>query len=458
MANDQLLTQASELLIYNVFAFLAGLLFMVALHEYGHYIVARWCGVRVDKFSVGFGRELIGFNDKKGTRWCLSLWPLGGYVKIFGDYDVENPKMWDPSINAVRPLTKEELAVAFCSKSVWQRMAIVLAGPLINFIPAFFILVIIFTFWGQGSNPPIINGIDVNGTGYKAGFRLNDEILEFNGMPVRRFEDVHDVTMKNFSQTFHFKVKRDDKILEFNLQPSEEKYVDLKGIERANGRIGMAFFNGFLLKEIVSVEGIDTKDKPDLARSLLAERFDKIIRFGIEYRNDKISIYEGRFPSRFNAHLNNPDDRFYDRVLMVDKDARYYVRLSFWEGLTRTADAIFKLPLEVYKRIKAVVVGTSDEQIVAGVGKMSSMFADAAKNGTYSYLILLCIFSIQLAFINILPIPVLDGGYLVFLSIEALRGRPLSQKVQNYAYLIGIVMLLGIMIIANVSDIIHFLR
>ena len=447
----------SSIFFYGIVAVLS-LLFLVALHEFGHFYVARKCGVRIEKFSIGFGRELWGFNDKHGTRWCISLYPLGGYVKIFGDFDPDNPVVWEPEQKASRPVTPEERRVAYFSKSVWQRMAIVMAGPMINLIPAVAVLSFIFSFHGQSSTPPLINGIDIGAAAYEAGFQLGDKILEMDGKPVRRFTDVYDRTMTEPSHVFLFKILRGDQTLLIDMKPLEEKYVDVKGIERSNGRTGMGYYGASLFKDILLVDGISTDKDPDKARELLKERLDREVKVVWSYREDEISIYQIKFPSAFNQHLENTSDKHYDKIFAVDKDYRYYVRLGLWESLQKTFTSTAEVPLELYKRIVARLLGKNDDQIFAGVAKISINLAEPAKEGLYEYIISICIFSITLAIINLLPIPVLDGGHMVFLSYEAIRGKPLPQRIQNYAFIFGIVLLLGIMIFANVSDILHFLR
>jgi hypothetical protein len=264
--------------------------------------------------------------------------------------------------------------------------------------------------------------------------------------------------MKEFDKTHTYKILRNGQEMVLTMKPREEKYIDTKGIERSNGRTGMAYFGAEALKDITSVDGINTEKKPDQARKLLMERLDKPVKIGTRFREDLESIYLMHFPKKYNAHLNDPNSEHYDKIFVVDKDYQYFVRLTFWEGLSRTFNSIIGIPLELYKRIGASIAGKNDDQIVAGVGKISSSAAESAKEGLRGYIIFLCIFSIQLAIINLFPIPVLDGGYMVFLAWEAITRRPVPQKVQNYAFIVGIVLLIGIMIFANVSDILHFLR
>tara|TARA_B100001989_G_scaffold252958_1_gene237171 strand:- start:3653 stop:5029 length:1377 start_codon:yes stop_codon:yes gene_type:complete len=445
----------TENLFFYVFVAIFSVSFIITVHEFGHYLAARYFGVAVEKFSVGFGKEICGFNDKAGTRWSVSWIPLGGYVKIFGDVDINKPFVWDHENNCERRLTKEELKLAYCTKTVWQRLAIVFAGPLANFLFTFLVLFLLYTTVGQSYTPPIINALGVDSESYKAGFQMGDQVLEMEGRKIRRWSDVYRTTMASPGAKFDYKVLRDGKEIRLTAKVQEMEYIDMKGRHRTHGRTGMVRFRMMKLERIRSVNGVDTSDNPELAKKLILQNLDKVITVGTRFQEDKDNVFLVKIPSEYNQHHFNKKEEDKDiYIYIVDADKKYYLRLTPFESFYEIYHIISKVIKESAILIKVSVQGKTDEPAVGGVPKISENFAKAAKSGWYQYIIIISIFSFMIGFINLLPIPILDGGHIVFLLYEAISGNPVSPRIQDIAFMIGLVLLGGIMIFANINDLV----
>lgn len=450
---------AQDAFLYGA-VFVFSLVFVILVHEYGHYLMARLFGVRIEKFSIGFGKEIWSRDDRYGTRWCVSRIPLGGFVRIFGDSDAKNPVIRDAETGVERPMSAEERRAAFCTKKVWQRMLIVLAGPLMNAVLTVGLLFGLYFFYGQGSRPPVINALGVGTSSYDDGFQLGDEILEIGGRKVRRFNDIYDWTLEEPGKPFTYKVRRGENTLTIVSASRRVEYTDIKGVERSHGRTGMGWFGSVAFEDILSVDGIPIEGDTDKAREILESRLDQAVRVGLEFRKGREDVFILIFPARYNKHLSDPDNKDYGRIYATDPDFTFYLRLGAGEALYRAFESIKKTALRSFKLMAAIVKGkgTTDEPLIGGVAKMSEIAGNSAKNGVHDYIHFLAMISMVVAFINILPIPLLDGGFLMFLFYEAVTGRQVSPRIQNYAFTIGLAFLGGIMIIANLSDLIRLLK
>lgn len=221
------------MVLTSIAAFLFVLTLIVFIHELGHYLVARWCGVRVEVFSVGFGREIAGFNDRHGTRWRLSLIPLGGYVKFFGDFN--EASMPDPE---AQKMSAADRAVALPFQPVWKRAAIVAAGPLANFLLAIVIYAATFMAYGQQTTPPRVANVVAGGAAAEAGFQPGDLILAIDGRPIESFIDVQRIVSLRAGDPLKFDVERKNQILTLTVVPAATQVDGLGGKQRM-GRIGL---------------------------------------------------------------------------------------------------------------------------------------------------------------------------------------------------------------------------
>lgn len=427
--------------------------FVVFVHELGHYFAARCCGVRIPKFSVGFGKEIFGFYDRRGTRWSWSWIPLGGYVSIFGDVDRDNPQVWDKELNQARRMTDAELKVAFCSKSILQRSFIVVAGPFINLVLTFLIMMCVYMVIGQQYARPVITMIGIDSAADKAGFEIGDRIVAMDGRPIEDISKIYDQTFEKAGKVFAFDVLREGEAVKLVLTPEEISYTDMKGVDRKHGRTGLVNLQSLTFKDVHSIDGQDTKDNPEKAAKIIRSALDRKILITIEFQKGKEDAFEVIVPKEFNAHiLNDVPDEADDRAYIYSPSERYYRKIGIVEAFTTSYTQICKGLNETYKIFSAVYQKKSNEKIVSGVSDIGKRVGDAAKDGIYMYLMIVALLSFMIALINIMPIPLFDGGYLLFFFIEAVRGKPVSQKIQTYAAILGLVLIGGIMVFANVSD------
>lgn len=354
--------------------FLFVLSVLVFVHELGHYLVARWCGVRVEVFSIGFGRELFGFKDKHGTRWKFCLIPLGGYVQMYGDADPTSSTA-KQDLEKLGPKQKQE---AFFFKPVWQRAAIVFAGPAINFLYAVVLMTFVFSMQGQIYAPAEVGGLVEKSAADKAGFEIGDRILSINGRSVERFQDIQREVTINLGSEMAFDVMRGKKKLVLKATPEVIDQEDNFGFKHQMGRIG-------------------------------------IISIG------KTAIKEHTIKSAFIASLEETESM-----------------------VTSTLKALGQM-----------ITGVRSADELGGViriGAYAKQFSDA---GVLSLLLFSAIISVNLGLINLFPIPLLDGGHLVFYAYEAVFGKPMNDRVRMIGLRIGYGLVIALMIFATMNDLIQ---
>lgn len=366
-----------------ILPFVVVLSILVFVHEWGHYIIARLCGVKVTTFSIGFGKELFGWTDKAGTRWKVSLLPLGGYVQMFGDTDPASTQHEDPD---VKPLTAEEKKYAFYTQSVGKRSAIVVAGPAINFIFAILILTGLFVFQGQPYTPPLVGKLVVGSPAEKAGIRVDDKIVSFDGTAIERFEDMVQYVSINMNKEIEVKLLRSkgknkwsDKPTVLRVTPAAVEETDRFGFKNHRGRLGI----------IGPAKDIATK------QHTLGSAF-----------------------------------------IAANKDV--------WDISTSTLKALGQM-----------VMGTRSTDELGGILRIGAYAGDFAQRGLVALITFAALLSVNLGLINILPIPMLDGGHLLFYAMEKTRGKPVNERFQEYALRFGLTFLLGIMLFATWNDLVQ---
>jgi regulator of sigma E protease len=334
--------------------------------------MARRCGIRVEVFSIGFGPEIYGWTDKRGTRWKFAIIPLGGFVKMFGDADPASRP--DRGLQAMTP---EEKEVSFHFKRVSQRMGVVFGGPAANFIFAIVLLTGLFTFVGQPSTPPDIGSVQEGSAAEAAGLKPGDVVVSIDGSAVSRFEDIQ-------------RVVRD--------QPG----VPLKIIIRRDGT-----------EQILTVAPRATE---------VTDRFGQTHQIGL--------LGIGRAGMTFVRH----------------------------DPLTATWNAVkdtYFLSWSTLKAVGQIVAGTRTAGELGGPLRIAQMSGNMAEQGTVSLIWFIAVLSINLGLINLFPVPMLDGGHLLFYSIEAARGRPLGQRAQEYGFRIGLALVFGLMLFVTWNDLVQ---
>jgi len=362
--------------LWIVLSFLVVLTVLVFVHELGHYLIARYNRVRIDVFSIGFGPELFGWNDRAGTRWKFSAIPLGGYVKMFGDSD---PSSALASADLAE-MTPEERAASFHHKRLRQRAAIVGGGPLANFLFAIVVLALLFATHGQPVTPAEIGSVLPGSAAEKAGIKVGDVIVTIDGVAISRFEDLKKVVSLNRGSPISITVKRDGQLVTMEATPTLKSMPDRFGFQHEYGQLGVS---GSKIEFV--------KRNPGTA---VVQAFDET-----------------------------------------------------WNMSSGTLEAIWQ-----------IIIGIRSSDELGGPLRIAQMSGQVAKDGPMPLLWFMAVLSINLGLINLFPVPVLDGGHLLFYAAEAIRGKPLGQKAQEYGFRIGLALVLTLMVFATWNDIVHWLR
>lgn len=430
--------------------------FVIFVHELGHYAMARFFQVRIQKFCLGFGQEIMGIDDSNGTRWALGGISLGGYVQIFGYVSPDNPQIWDETQKCMRSLTDDEKQIAFCFKPLWQRALIVSMGPIFNFVHAFLILTFVFTLRGQSFSPPVFTGIAKNTPAYEIGLLPHDRILSANGESVKKFSDFWK-HIEQANEKALIEIERDGRILEKAITSQEMVYRDKKGIARSHGRGGAVYMMYLELDGILAINGIQTDGNEVRNREILMSKIGQLVEVELKITLNKTSVFLVQPLAEYNENLNNSSHEDYTRLYLGKRKKPFYVHEGFFSSAQSAVHSIQNTLSEALKFLYVVFFDKPEEVKVGGFGTLTEYTGTAVDKGFYSFFLFVAVFSIQIGFINLMPVPALDGGYLLFFLYEAIVGKPLSEKFQDYALSIGVVLLIGIMIIANISDVLRYL-
>lgn len=471
---------ASNIWLYGI-PFLFVLTLLVFVHEWGHYIVARMCGVRVESFSIGFGKEIFGFTDKAGTRWKFSLVPLGGYVQMFGDTDPasagHDEEVEDADSQEKRPMTPEEKKHAFFSKPVWKRAAIVFAGPAINFLFAIVLFVGLYSAVGKTVTPPTATAIMQGSAADLAGFQPHDKIIKINGQEINRFEQIRRIVMIAINDELTFQVNRDGQIIDLKASPDVVEREDHFGFEHAYGFLGVIGpNNGINISNIVAVNDTSVQSVSE-ARSILSERMGQVTKITVNNgANDETLII--RPMTDVNSALLNkaenaqsdsptsvaeeamdvPAPISEDRILYISSgDVEQLVRFNIAESINASVQETWEITAGTMTALWQIISGSRSATELGGIIRIGAIAGDMAQAGLIALVSFTAILSINLGLINLFPIPMLDGGHLVFYAIEAVKGGPLSEQIQEYAFRFGLALLVGIMLFANLNDIVQII-
>ena len=432
-----------------ILPFLLVLSILVFVHEWGHYIIARLCGVRVLEFSIGFGPELFGRFDKNGTRWKLCAIPLGGFVKMFGDTDPASSGHDEGQVNEGN---RDE---AFFAKPVWQRALIVFAGPAINFIFALIILFGLYVSIGKPVIEPVASGVISGGAAEAAGILPGDQIVDINGRLIRSFADIQrQVTISLDTPLTLTLLREGERLVIDNVSPQIQTIEDRYGFQHSRGLLGiMGPGSGVRLDHIVSLDGRDVKGD---VTAMLADLDGRVIR--LEYRQKQaVNSVVIRVSKQNNPQLFNAEER---GEFFVFSAVPKQVLSGAMPAIEAGVEAVRETGSVVTSTLEALgqmITGQRSPRELGGIVRIGAVAGDAAQTGWAAFFLFMALLSINLGLINLFPVPLLDGGHLVFYALEAVRGRPLSEKVQDYALRFGLVFLVGIMLFANVNDVVQII-
>ena len=348
--------------------FLFVLTVVVFVHEMGHYLVGRWCGIGVKAFSIGFGPEIFGFYDRRGTRWKLCAIPLGGYVKFVGDMNATSSQ---PSTEEIESLTEAEREVAFHTQPIWKRAATVVAGPLFNFLLTIAVFAVLFSLYGRPVLEPTVAEVTAGSPAQKAGIQPGDRFVKVDGSKVETFADVQRLVSGRAGDPITFTMLRDGKEITVTATPEPMEQQDALGN-----------------KVKVAVIGVVN-----------------------------------------NAELGQPRLISYTpagAVVAAVEETGHVIQ--------RTGQFLQRFAL-----------GREDKCQLGGPIKIAKMSGQAAKLGFEWLVQLVAFLSVGIGFLNLLPIPPLDGGHLLFYGVEAVIRRPVSERMMEMAYRTGLFLVLGFM-------------
>lgn len=456
------LIELVQLVLNNIWTygvtFLAVLGVLVFVHEWGHYVVARLCGVKVDVFSVGFGREIWGWTAKSGTRWKISLFPLGGYVKMFGDMDPASAAQSDEIEDEQghkRHMTEGERAVAFFSKPVWKRAAIVFAGPAINFVFAVLILSSLYMGIGRPVTPPQVTGIEVGSAAEKAGLMPHDLIRTIDGKKIVSFDDVRRAVMLRLDQEMDFGIERDGQPMHLTVIPQKLSEKDRFGFEHERGYLGVIGpANGIDMGYITSVNGVATDGDLAKTHSLIQGNLDRPMKIAtkIDTRESELMVH---VPADMNKQFGNAEDPAYNALFLGVRPGNEIVTYGPLAALGVAVSETWTISAETLNAVWQMVTGTRSAKELGGIIRIGAMAGDMAQQGIISVVLFTALLSINLGLINLFPIPMLDGGHLLFYGVEAVRGKPMSERAQEYAFRFGLVILVSLMVFSNLNDVLQ---
>jgi len=350
---------------------------IVFIHEGGHFLVARLCGVKVNVFSIGFGRELIGWNDRSGTRWKISLWPVGGYVKMFGDAGAAS----NPDTPALETMTAEEKKQSFHHKPLWAKALIVFAGPAANFLLAIAVFTYFIFTTGMSSTQPVVGDVLKGSPAAAAGLQSGDRIITVDSREISTFNDIPEAMMTNLGAPVALLITRGEKQFELTITPTTIEEKDVLGKPQKRHMIGI--------------------------------------------RSQKITYHDVGLAAA-----------------VMEATKRTY-------GMCATS-------LHVLGQMITGERSTRDLKGPIGIAELSGEVTrqgETTSETIHMILWFIALLSVNLGMVNLFPIPMLDGGHLAFYAIEALRGRPLAERVQEYSLRVGVALIGTLMAFSLFNDV-----
>jgi len=356
--------------------FLFVLTVVVFFHELGHFLVGRWCGVKADAFSIGFGPEIAAFTDKRGTRWRFAWIPLGGYVKFHGD---PNAASAGPVAGADQ-MSAQERKISFFTQPVWKRAAIVAAGPGASFLLGIVIFAGSFYFLGRTSLAPVVEKVRAGEAAQAAGMQSGDVILSIEGRPIRTWSDMQRIVQASADTPLTFVVLRGQREQTLEITPNRREVPTTVGVHRV-GLIGVEPATGedAWIKEIFS------------APQAIGKAFG-------------------------------------ETAFIVERTVSY---------------------------IGGVFTGRESPDQISGPLRIAEISGEFAKVGFWPLVHLAAVLSVSIGLLNLLPIPMLDGGHLMFYAIESIKGRPLSERSQELGFRVGLGLVMALMLFATFQDVLH---
>ncbi|MCK9993450.1 MAG: regulator of sigma E protease [Alphaproteobacteria bacterium] len=367
---------SGDILIY-ISAFLLVLTVVVFFHELGHFLVARLCGVRVETFAIGFGRELLGWDDRHGTRWKIGWLPLGGYVKFWGDESAAST----PDTDQLQKMSEADRSVSFHHKPVGNRMAIVAAGPVSNFVLGILIFAALFMIMGRTTILARVDQVQPGSAAEQAGFLPGDVVLAIDGVKIEGFSELQRRVMLSAGETLNVLVEREDQQLTLTVVPRIDEFTDAFGNVQRRGLIGL-------------------------------------------------------------VRANNPEDQVVEIVGPVR--ALIYGAQETWFIVDQT-----------FVYLGRMIMGKESTEQLGGPLRIAQMSGQVAQISVSALVHLMAVLSVSIGLLNLFPVPMLDGGHLVFYAIEAVWRRPVNQRVLDFSYRIGFAAITTLIVFVTWNDLVN---
>jgi regulator of sigma E protease len=450
----------------TIAGFLAVITVIVFIHEMGHFLVARWCGVTVHTFSIGFGKELYHWFDKQGTRWRIALVPLGGYVKFIDD--ANGASAGAAPEDELEKMSPEERAGAFRLKPLWQRAAVVAAGPLANFLLAIALYACVAAAYGVRMPAPVFDVIKTGGAADIAGLKSGDRVLSAAGEDIESFDELDMIIATNAGREVDLVIDRGGGKLLVPITPVSTKVKNFLDIELEIGDIGASRLQeariGALQPDMPAVAAglkpgdllLSIDDKPVTSFETLAMTVGASAGRTLALKVDRAGEQFSVTLTPVTKSVPGPDGKMVDIGRVgITPALPPLVSVSPFDALNMGVKETWSVITNTLAGIRDMVVGRQSADQLGGAIMMGEVTGQAMESGLDSTLRLLAYFSVSIGLLNLFPIPVLDGGHLMFYAYEAVFRRPLPLRVQEIAFRVGFAILITLMIFANGNDILR---
>jgi len=420
-----------EFISHYIFLPLFILAIIIFIHEIGHFCVARYFKIFTPVFSVGFGKEIIGYSDKHGTRWKLCWFPLGGYVSV-------NSQDSDP---------------------LYQRTFIALGGPVANFLLAILIMIVLGVGYGYPSTPSTIVALNTKAGAYAAGMQPLDKIISLDGQKIPyHMDNIKEIIENSKNEKVIALINRNGKEIFLSIDVRSFPKDDDFGTQKQHKMMGVVFAGqNWKLRAINSVDGVETEGQVDKVREELIKNFGKYIIINFGLGADRAYFYTF-VDADLNKGLRDPQSKNYASFILWDQGKTEYRPITFFESLKESIKLVYEACRKTLGVFYQIVVGKKDTGDLGGVIAISNMTGEVADDskeiGLYFVFKFVALLSISIGFINLFPFPLLDGGHLMFYAMEAVRGKPPSLRVKGYIYGVGIMFLLILYVMVAYRDIV----
>lgn len=451
-----------------IIPFLFVLTLIVFIHELGHFLVARWCGVKVEAFSIGFGRAIASWRDKHGTVWKIGWLPLGGYVRFLGDDSAASTPNRGV-IHSIGTRGRAEQEACFHLKPLWQRSAIVAAGPVANFLLAIAIFAVGFMVIGEERVTPRLEIVPANSAAAEAGLRAGDVVLTIDGRRIEGMAELDEIVGASAGRKLTLEVDRQGQIVTAVATPVSQEVEDQFGNQFKIGSLGVQPLVPAIVGEvssgapadaaglkpgdvIVSIAGKPVGSFADIV-SAVRPAAGKPLGFEIERAGARMSLSITPMASG-QDEAGNAIGRIGVSPQPLPRSAVEYVRhdpfTSIWKGVERTGFIVER----TLAFLGGLVMGREDATQVSGPLGIAKVSGEVAQLGFLSLINLAAVLSISIGLINLFPIPMLDGGHLLYYGYEAVRGRPMGERAQELGFRLGLAFVITLMVFATWNDLV----